>query len=199
MVILGKIYIMRKKILAFLLCILAFGLILTGAYDVSAQNVLDTRLTDACKTELNSGIDFLKNKGNYYNIFDISANLPFTPAECASDNGSTKNANGVDDKYTKNSGTSALPVKYFPFVLLRVYKFMVSLAFYLFGLGIMVLGILMQAGVFAGNYNFETQIKSYFSRAIRGLVTVLFAYYFVAMLLWLFNADSILNTEIIKS
>jgi hypothetical protein len=185
---------MRRLFSAWLLCILAFGLVLTGAYSVSAQKVLEDRLTPACVTALAVVNDPLKNQGKFNNIFDIGANLPFTPAACALDQASKDDK----DKYGKQ-GTSAIPVKYFPFVLIRVYKFMVSLAFYLFGLGLLVLGVTIQVGVFNGNYDFERKIRTYFSKSITGLATVLFAYYVVAIILWIFNVDDILSAEIITA
>jgi hypothetical protein len=184
---------MRRLFSAWLLCILAFGLVLTGAYSVSAQKVLEDRLNPDCATALSTVKKPLENQGKFVNIFDISANLPFTPSECAKDLASKDEK----DKYGAQ-GTTAIPVKYFPFVLLRVYKFMVSLAFYLFGLGLLVLGITIQVGVFNGNYDFERKIRTYFSRSITGLATVLFAYYVVAIILWIFNVDDILQAAIIK-
>ena len=185
---------MRKALSAWLLCILAFGFILTGAYSVSAQKVLEDRLTDLCSNALKASKSPLENNGFYNNIFNINANLPFTPAECAKDKAPT----GTADKYNKESGTTAIPVKYFPFVLLRVYKFMVSLAFYLFGLGLIILGVTIQSGVFSGDYNYYIKIKKYFSSGIVGLATVLFAYYIVAIVLWVFNVDQVLGGEIIE-
>jgi hypothetical protein len=188
---------MRRLFSAWLLCILAFGLVLTGAYSVSAQEVLDKRLSKPCVEELKAIGKPLENQGKYLNVFDINANLPFTPKECAKDSIPDENPTGIDKRYL-TSGTSAIPVKYFPFILLRVYKFMVSLAFYLFGLGLIVLGITIQTGVFTNNYSYYTKIKTYFGSAITGLVTVLFAYYIVAIILWIFNVDDILSQEIIK-
>jgi hypothetical protein len=193
-VILAKILSMRRLFSAWLLCILAFGLVLTGAYSVSAQKVLESRLEPKCVQDLLAIGAPLDNKGNYLNIFDISSNLPFTPSSCAKDKAGTD----PKDKYTSTAGTSAIPVQYFPFILIRVYKFMISLAFYLFGLGLLVLGVTIQVGVFNGNYDFERKIRTYFSRSITGLATVLFAYYAVAIILWIFNVDNvILSAEIL--
>jgi hypothetical protein len=181
---------MRRLYSAWLLYILAFGFFISGAYSVTAQTAIIERLPPLCVKELESKVDFLKNQGSFDNIFNLSKNLPFIPAECASDDGSK-------DPKNKASATTALPVKYFPFILLRVYRFLISLAFYLFGLGMLVLGVTIQVGVFNGNYDFEKKIRSYLSRSITGIATVLFAYYIVAMVLWIFNVDSILNEGII--
>ena len=184
---------MRKALSALLLCILAFGFILTGAYSVSAQKVLEERLKPECALALKTSKSPLDNDGKYNNIFNINANLPFTPAECAQD----KPPAGSKDKYNDQPGTTAIPVKYFPYVLIRVYKFMVSLAFYLFGLGLLILGVTIQSGVFSGDYNYYIKIKKYFSSGIVGLATVLFAYYIVATILWIFNVDNVLDAEIL--
>jgi hypothetical protein len=183
---------MRRLFSAWLLCILAFGFIISGAYTVSAQTEIYKRLPQKCSDELATKVDFLKNKGSFDNIFNLSKNLPFVPAPCALDDPS------ADPKNTAQA-TTAIPVKYFPFVIIRVYRFLISLAFYLFGLGLLVLGVTIQVGVFNGNYDFERKIRSYLSRAIVGIATVLFAYYIVAIILWIFNVDSVLNEAILTS
>ncbi len=187
---------MKRKYLAWLMCFLAFSLILTGTYEVSAQKVLEDRITQSCADALYKKPAFLENGGEFASqlggIFNIQAQLPFVPASCAKDK-----AGDPKDKYAAKSGTTALPVKYFPFVLLRVYRFMISLAFYMFGLGLIVTGVLIQAGVFSSNFDYFRKIKQYLNNSIVGISTVLFAYYFVYILLWIFNASELLDQNII--
>jgi hypothetical protein len=185
---------MRRLFSAWLLGILVLGFFITSSYTVSAQKVIEARLPEACKKELYEKPDFLKNRGSYSNIFNIQANLPFVPTECGLDNGGL----GPDGKTSGKPETTAIPVKYFPFVLLRVYNFIISLAFYLFGLGLIIIGITIQTGVLASNYDYYTKLKRYLSNAIQGIVIVLFAYYIVYTILWIFNADAILNDAILK-
>lgn len=146
---------------------------------VYAQKSIEETLSGECKSALNRRISLFSSLNDLVNP---GSNLPFVPAPCG------KNTKGE---------TSAIPVTYFPFVLLNVYKFLISLALYLFTLGIIVNGIAMQADVFQGNIEYAGKIKKYFSTAISGLLTVLFAYFIVYIILWVFNADKILSTPII--
>ncbi len=169
---------MKKLISALLLGLLLVGGLSFGS-EVYAQKVIEEKLTPACKTALNSKISLFSSLSG---LINPSANLPFVPAQCAVD---------------KDGRTTAIPVQYFPFVLLNVYKFMISLSLYMFTLGIIAMGVIIQFNVLQANYNYQAEIKKRFSQGIKGFFTVLFAYFIVYIVLWIFNADKILSTPIV--
>ncbi|MGL4759665.1 MAG: hypothetical protein ACRCXZ_10120 [Patescibacteria group bacterium] len=143
---------------------------------VEAQKSIEAVLTGVCKTKLNEQITIF---GSLKDLINPAANLPFVPAEC-----------GTDTK----GGTSAIPVSYLPLVLLKVYKFIIGIAAYLFLLGLLITGVLIQLRVMSGNVAYERQLNQYFGNAITGLFWVLGAYFVVYIILWIFNADKILTT-----
>jgi hypothetical protein len=166
-----------------LLSVLLLGIILIGGLSfgtqVQAQKVIEDSLRPECKSALNSKISLFSSLSG---LINPGANLPFVPSACGTD---------------KDGRTTAIPVAYFPFVLLNVYKFMISIGLYLFTLGIIILGVIIQFNVFSSNYNYQAEIRKRLKQGITGFLTILFAYFIVYLVLWVFNADKILSTPIV--
>jgi hypothetical protein len=185
---------MRSKISALILCFVSLFIGLSCTIMVDAQTGLDARVDPVCKQKLLTKTNLLDNGGDFLGIFNIQANLPFLPEECGKDVG------GIDP-YTKQQtvkSTTAIPVKYFPYVLYRVYRFIISLGFYLFGLGLVTTGVLIQTSAFSGDTAYQLKLKTYIRKGVTGIFTILFAYYVVFIILWIFNADSLLTETILK-
>lgn len=190
---LPKLFLSLIIIISFVALAFSFGIQVVEAQDFGqikktvivgqtfAQKVIEEKLADACKTALAKTVNLFGSLGDLVNP---QANLPFVPVECAKD---------------KDGKTTAIPIKHLPFVILRVYKFLISLALYLFGFGIVVLGIIIQTDVFGGNVDYTRRIKNYFSSSFTGLLYVLFAYFIVLTILNIFNMESLLTEQIIKS
>lgn len=173
---------MKRLISVLFLQIAIVALLTLIPVNVNAQKVIEDTISPACASALSAPLSLF---GSLTDLINPSANLPFTPASCSKDK---------DNKYT-----TALPVKYLPFVLLRVYKAMISFAVYLFGLSIIILGVMIQLEILQGDVTYWSKIKKAFSSSITGLLTVLFAYYVVQIILYIFNIESVLSEAIIKS
>jgi hypothetical protein len=171
---------MFRLLSIFSISVLLLGLAISTPIEVSAQKVIEAQLSPNCVTALSSKITLFTS---LIDLINPQANLPFTPTVCA-----------VNTK----GQTTAIPVKYLPFVLLRVYKFIISLALYGFGFSMVILGVMMQAEILQGDLNYWSKIQKGFSRSITGLFTVLFAYYIVQIILFIFNIENILTEVIIK-
>jgi hypothetical protein len=170
-----------KRLLSMLFLQIAVVALLTLVpVNVNAQKVIEDTITPACASALSAPLSLF---GSLTDLVNPSANLPFTPAACGKD---------------KGGYTTALPVKYLPFVLLRVYKAMISFAVYLFGLSIIILGVMIQLEILQGDVTYWAKIRKAFSSSITGLLTVLFAYYVVQIILYIFNIESVLSEGIIK-
>jgi hypothetical protein len=172
---------MKRIISLLILSFVTLTIVLTSGIIVQAQNDIESQLTGPCKSALGAKINLF---GSITDLINPQSSLPFTPKECGKD---------ISGKST------AIPVKYFPLVLLRVYKFLISLSLYLFAFGLILLGVMIQADIFSGNYDYMRKIRSYFKNAITGLLTTLFAYFIVMTILWIFNIDQrIIGESILK-
>jgi hypothetical protein len=177
----GKMLCMRRIFSKLILSILVFILVFGTISPVYAQKVIEEKMTAGCKSKIGAQVNLF---GSFNDIVNPQANLPFVPKECGTD---------VEGK------TTAIPVKYFTYVILRVYKFLISLSFYLFALALITLGVTIQYSSINGDYNYISKTKAQFRNAFTGLVMVLFAYYIVYFILWIFNVDQfILNTKLIQ-
>jgi hypothetical protein len=118
---------------------------------------------------------------SFEDIVNPQRNLPFLPDVCTVD---------------ANKGANALEIKYLGLAFIRIYKFMISFAFYGFGLSLAINGVLYQFNLIQGNADAFGAFKKNITKSVIGVITVLLAYFIIQMILWIFNLQSLTSQTI---
>jgi hypothetical protein len=125
---------------------------------------------------------------SFMDIVNPQSSLPFLPDVCT--------VGDTSGNVTPTSKPNALNIKFLGLAVIRIYKFIVSFAFYGFGLSLMINAVLYQFNLIQGNGDAYGAFRTNVNRSVVGIIIVLLAYLIVQTILWIFNLQGLLQQKI---
>jgi hypothetical protein len=110
--------------------------------------------------------------------------LPFLPESCTV---------GADGKVV------SLHLGYLSYALIRITKFLISFAFYGFGLNIMISGFMYQTNVLQGDSAAIGKLQKNIANSAKGVIIVILAFFFVQTILYIFNLQGLLTEKLFNN